>query len=778
MPRLQAAQKPGEGPPEASAPAAPTTGPSASENQPGKPQPPLQAAVAQKGTQGDVFASQHTHRGTDRDGIERKAPKRAPPSAAAAAASAAPGGAGSVEDDGTKIRVVVRKRPLTRKEGSGAELDVIQTVTRRTLLVHEPKLKVDLTKFCETHRFTVDDAFDQTVDTASLYKVACAPLVSSVFSGTACTCFAYGQTGSGKTYTMMGDAKSLRGEAGGSPGVYMLAAQDIFATIEARNLQDVEVLVSYYEIYGSKLHDLLGGRAELRALEDAGGVVNIVGLSEQPVANVAECMRTIAEGNANRSVGSTAANLDSSRSHAVLQLVLRRLPGPGAIVDESGEEVGRFSFIDLAGSERGADTGASSKKTRMEGAEINKSLLALKECIRSLYLEHSHLPFRGSKLTQVLKDSFMGNSRTVMIATISPNVSNCEHTLNTLRYAYRVKEIQCEDPAHADRYQPPHGHAHELDGAFTPAQLAALVAGRKPRRTGRRRAPAPTPAPSAAPASAPPPAPAPAPTPAPSNLPSARPATSSDGSRRRSMAGATEARPTTGSSHRRSSMGSGASDAASRRSKAGGKPKPKSGRRSSLPGGKSSSARASSGSSRGSRSARDRQAKAPRPSQDAAPSASASAAATSAGGQGSGGPVLPPQALEALPPAVADTVRRHMEQAKAMGALLEQEQRLAAAMVSACSDASQGASCEGHLRAYADGVEDLLAEKLALIDALAQDIVNLKRRRGWLTPTPGGDGGDDGPGGMWAGEGKQSMSSTPQVEGGFTSPVRPSMSPA
>ena len=77
----------------------------------------------------------------------------------------------------------------------------------------------------------------------------------------------------------------------------------------------------------------------------------------------------------------------------------------------------------------------------MEGAEINKSLLALKECIRALYHEQDHTPFRGSKLTQVLKDSFTGNGRTVMVVTISPNMGNCEHTLNTLRYGYRVKEI-------------------------------------------------------------------------------------------------------------------------------------------------------------------------------------------------------------------------------------------------------------------------------------------------------------------------------------------------
>jgi len=103
-----------------------------------------------------------------------------------------------------------------------------------------------------------------------------------------------------------------------------------------------------------------------------------------------------------------------------------------------------MSFIDLAGSERGADVSDQNKQTRMDGAEINKSLLALKECIRALDLDKKHTPFRGSKLTQVLKDSFTGNSKTTMIANVSPATSCCEHTLNTLRYADRVKELRKE----------------------------------------------------------------------------------------------------------------------------------------------------------------------------------------------------------------------------------------------------------------------------------------------------------------------------------------------
>ena len=110
----------------------------------------------------------------------------------------------------------------------------------------------------------------------------------------------------------------------------------------------------------------------------------------------------------------------------------RRLP-PSA-------QVGKISFIDLAGSERGADTFDNNRQTRLEGAEINKSLLALKECIRALDSDARHVPFRGSKLTAVLRDSFVGETaRTVMIANISPTASCVEHTLNTLRYADRVK---------------------------------------------------------------------------------------------------------------------------------------------------------------------------------------------------------------------------------------------------------------------------------------------------------------------------------------------------
>ena len=176
-------------------------------------------------------------------------------------------------------------------------------------------------------------------------------------------------------------------------------------------------------------------------LEDGKQQVQVVGLQEREVKCVEDVLKLIEIGNSCRTSGQTSANAHSSRSHAVFQIILRR----------KGKLHGKFSLIDLAGNERGADTSSADRQTRLEGAEINKSLLALKECIRALGRNKPHTPFRASKLTQVLRDSFIGeNSRTCMIATISPGMASCENTLNTLRYANRVKELTIDPSAAGD----------------------------------------------------------------------------------------------------------------------------------------------------------------------------------------------------------------------------------------------------------------------------------------------------------------------------------------
>jgi kinesin family protein 2/24 len=246
------------------------------------------------------------------------------------------------------------------------------------------------------------------------------------------TVFAYGQTGSGKTHTMMGNPKKEVN------GMYLLAARDIFHLLDQEEFEGIDLYVSFYEIYCSKLFDLLNERKLLHCREDARQKVCIQGIEEKIITNVDELMSVIAYGLSVRTTGVTGANLDSSRSHAVLQISLK--------LSHTNKVFSKMSFIDLAGSERGADTIEQDKKTRIDGAEINKSLLALKECIRAIDLDKKHTPFRGSKLTQVLKDSFIGNCRTVMIANVSPGLSCSEHTLNTLRYADRVKELKKMKP--------------------------------------------------------------------------------------------------------------------------------------------------------------------------------------------------------------------------------------------------------------------------------------------------------------------------------------------
>ncbi|XP_010254127.1 PREDICTED: kinesin-like protein KIN-13B [Nelumbo nucifera] len=326
-----------------------------------------------------------------------------------------------------KIKVVVRKRPLNKKELAKKEEDIITIeLNSSSLTVHETKLKVDLTEYVEKHEFFFDAVLNEEVTNDEVYCETVEPIVPFIFQRTKATCFAYGQTGSGKTYTMQ--------------PLPLKASRDILSLMHHtyRN-QGFQLFVSFFEIYGGKLFDLLNDRRKLCMREDGKQQVCIVGLQEYRVSNVEAIREFIEKGNATRSTGTTGANEESSRSHAILQLAIKR--SSDGSESKPARVVGKLSFIDLAGSERGADTTDNDKQTRMEGAEINKSLLALKECIRALDNDQGHIPFRGSKLTEVLRDSFVGDSRTVMISCISPNSGSCEHTLNTLRYADRVKSL-------------------------------------------------------------------------------------------------------------------------------------------------------------------------------------------------------------------------------------------------------------------------------------------------------------------------------------------------
>lgn len=348
-----------------------------------------------------------------------------------------------------QITVCVRKRPLNSKEKARKEVDVISVPSKDQLIVHEPKQKVDLTKYLDNQYFRFDYVFDENCTNDIVYKFTAKPLVKTIFEGGMATCFAYGQTGSGKTHTMGGEFKGKHQNF--KNGIYALVAQDVFTLLRHPKYRKMYYMVSasFFEIYGKMVFDLLSKKKRLRVLEDGKQQVQVVGLTEKIVNNVDDVLDLIQKGSIERTSGQTSANSFSSRSHAVFQIILRQ--------SNTQTIQGKFSLIDLAGNERGADTSKSNRQTRIEGADINKSLLALKECIRALGKKGTHCPFRGSKLTQVLRDSFIGEkSRTCMIALISPGMASCEHSLNTLRYADRVKELVAVDLEDSQNLPPMH----------------------------------------------------------------------------------------------------------------------------------------------------------------------------------------------------------------------------------------------------------------------------------------------------------------------------------
>ena len=334
----------------------------------------------------------------------------------------------------SKIKVVVRKRPANQREQIQNDIDIIEKKGKDTIIVKELKNKVDLTKYIEEHHFTFDAAYDEKSTNQQIYNEIVKPMIKAAFEKTKITCFAYGQTGSGKTYTMMGNNHIENDKGPNVPGLYLLSAIDMFNYLSMEKYSNLTFFVSFYEIYCNKLFDLLNNKNLLQAREDGKGNICIAGLIEKEINNLNELMNIIDFGLNGRTTGITGANLDSSRSHAILQIAIR--------TKDNNSNYGKISFIDLAGSERAVDTIDTNKQTKIDGAEINKSLLALKECIRALDQEKRHKPFRGSKLTLVLRDSFIGNCLTLMIANISPCLSCSEHTLNTLRYADRVKELR------------------------------------------------------------------------------------------------------------------------------------------------------------------------------------------------------------------------------------------------------------------------------------------------------------------------------------------------
>ncbi|XP_031627894.1 osmotic avoidance abnormal protein 3 isoform X2 [Contarinia nasturtii] len=344
------------------------------------------------------------------------------------------------------VKVIVRCRPMNEKERNMKCKNIIK-VAKCMVSIQNP---ADLTAPSKEFRF--DSAYDAKSSTESIYNDICYPLVENVLEGYNGTVFAYGQTGCGKSHTMQGpDVPSgilLTSEQIAQRGLISRSFDHIFEAMSVTAGVRYLPLVSYLEIYNENIRDLLNpsissGTLVLKEQPNEGVVVQH--LSTHAVHSAEECEQLLAIGTKNRMVGATLMNAGSSRSHSIFVINLEQITtSNGAASDEENVAIikkGKLNLVDLAGSERQAKTGATGDRLK-EATKINLSLSALGNVISALVDGKSkHIPYRDSKLTRLLQDSLGGNTKTIMIACISPAEFNYDETLSTLRYASRAKNI-------------------------------------------------------------------------------------------------------------------------------------------------------------------------------------------------------------------------------------------------------------------------------------------------------------------------------------------------
>ncbi|KAJ6425533.1 hypothetical protein OIU84_026163 [Salix udensis] len=350
-------------------------------------------------------------------------------------------------DRGVHVEVILRCRPLNDDEKE-LKLPVV-------ISCHEDRGEVSVvqnTAYKQIDKtFSFDKVFGPTSQQKELFDEAISPIVNEVLEGYNCTIFAYGQTGTGKTYTMEGGRVGVveSGEFPRDVGIIPRAVQQIFDVLEARD-EDYSMKVTFLELYNEDIMDLLApdeslngpddkSRKPIALMEDGRGGVFIRGLEQEVVCTADRIYKILEKGSAKRHTADSLLNMQSSRSHTIFSITIH--------VKESssnGEELmkcGKLNLVDLAGSENVVRSGAKEGRVR-EAGEINKSLLTLGRVINALVEHSGHVPYRDSKLTRLLRDSLGGNTKTCIIATVSPSIHSLEETLNTLDYAHRAKKIK------------------------------------------------------------------------------------------------------------------------------------------------------------------------------------------------------------------------------------------------------------------------------------------------------------------------------------------------
>ncbi|XP_078097446.1 kinesin-like protein kif7 [Mustelus asterias] len=356
----------------------------------------------------------------------------------------APKPSGSTKAEETPVTVAVRVRPLLPKE---------------ILHGHQSCVHVNLDSqqitLGNNRHFQFDVIFDQTSSQDEVYSSCVEPLVEAFFEGFNATVFAYGQTGSGKTYTI-GEAY-ISTVTDDDQGIIPRALAEIFKLMDENNAVDHTVKVSYLEVYKEEFRDLLEvetASKDIRIREDDKGNIVLCGVKECEVEGLDEALSLLEIGNTAKHTGITQVNTHSSRSHTIFTITMEQRRGlgrttrlaaaAGDLLSSTQVITSKFHLVDLAGSERIVKTGNTGERLK-ESIQINSGLLALGNVISALgdpKRKSSHIPYRDSKITRILKDSLGGNAKTLMIACISPSSFNFDENLNSLNYAKRAQNIK------------------------------------------------------------------------------------------------------------------------------------------------------------------------------------------------------------------------------------------------------------------------------------------------------------------------------------------------
>jgi hypothetical protein len=350
----------------------------------------------------------------------------------------------------SNIRVVARIRPLAKYEienGSKPIVSCLPSLGTASSAVTGPSTEPEVLEVqpanADKRWFELDAVFDGNSTQQDVYIKSGAQqaVCQDVFRGFNCTILAYGQTGAGKTFSMGSAAGST--EVSESDGVIPRATFDLFRTIQEKCDGNAQVELSYLEIYNEEIRDLMRDNEEdkqgLRIRETLNGEVYVSGLKSQPVTSPLDIGKYMEEASKRRVTASTAMNATSSRSHAICTLKIK------GILDDSTKFEAKLTLVDLAGSERIKKTGAQGSR-RQEGININKGLFILGQVVSALAEQRPRYkrkpPYRDSKLTRLLQDSLGGNSRTIMLACVSPADFNLDESINTLRYATSARNIK------------------------------------------------------------------------------------------------------------------------------------------------------------------------------------------------------------------------------------------------------------------------------------------------------------------------------------------------